>query len=147
MSRVKHSTPPSWRWPQQKQLTCRHGSPFRMELPQLCLQSMADCIFPPPAHACRLHHANITVDVQAELARSEERRTALEEIARQGLIATNSSEYGESAEAQRWRSMQRETMWLRAKICVLAHFCKVLRQRLDAAEQRHVDIAYAAVAN
>lgn len=60
-------------------------------------------------------------------------------------LATNPSEYDESAEAQQWRSMQRETMWLRAKICVLAHFCKVLRQRLDAAEHRHVDVAAAAV--
>ncbi len=83
--------------------------------------------------------------MQAELARSEERRTALEELARQGLIASNPSDHGESAEAQRWRSIQRETMWLRAKICVLAHFCKVLRQRLDAAERRHVDVAHTAV--
>lgn len=87
----------------------------------------------------------MSVGVQAELARSEERRTALEEIARQGLMATNMSEDSQSAEAQQWRSMQRETMWLRAKICVLAHFCKVLRQRLDAAELRHVDFAPTAV--
>ena len=82
--------------------------------------------------------------MQAELARSEERRTALEEIARQGL-ATNLTADGGSVEAQQWRSMQRETMWLRAKVCVLAHFCKVLRQRLDAAEHRHLDVAAAAV--
>lgn len=49
---------------------------------------------------------------------------------------------GESAEALRWRSVQRETMWLRAKICVLAHFCKVLRQRLDHAEQAELDVEY-----
>jgi hypothetical protein len=101
-------------------------------------------LYAPHTYACRLRHADITVDMQAELARSEKRRTVLEEIARQGLIATNPSEYSESAEAQQWRSMQRETMWLRAKICVLAHFCKVLRQRLYAAEQRHADVAHTA---
>ena len=92
-------------------------------------------------------HGIVSIGMQAELARSEERRIALEEIARQGLIATNLSADGGSAEAQQWRSMQRETMWLRAKICVLAHFCKVLRQRLDAAELRHVDVAPTAVGN
>lgn len=80
---------------------------------------------------------------QEELARSEERRMALEEMARQSLTAISLSDDAQSATAQQWRSLQRETMWLRAKICVLAHFCKVLRQRLTAAEQKHADITLA----
>lgn len=107
------------------------------------LQAAADAAAAEHAAREAQHAAQLAAAVarsaalQEELRRSETCQSALEDVAREGLVLGGTQDEVRAGDArQSPEAIQRETMWLRAKICILAQSCKALRQRLQAFESQ-----------